>query len=71
MAHRVLNTLPCISGIKSQINLKPECKFNIASCLETYLKKMMILGHEGTLQGPFYQGSPWALVEFLNGQESL
>ena len=31
--------------------------FKFVHCLETYLKKLMILGYDGTLHGPFYQGS--------------
>ena len=55
MAHRGLITLHL--GTKSRIDFKPGCKFKFVHCLETYLKKLMILGHEGTLQAPFYQGS--------------
>ena len=39
----------------SRIDLKPGCKFKFVHGLETLSKKMMIVGHEGTLAGPFHQ----------------
>ena len=41
------------SGAECPIDLKPGCKFKFVLCLETYLKKLISLGHEGTLPGPF------------------
>ena len=40
-------------GTESPIDLKPGCKFKFVRWLETYLKKLISLGHEGTLPGPF------------------
>ena len=51
MAHRDLK--PYSSGTKSRFELKSGCTFKFVPCLETYLKKMMTFGHEGTQQGPF------------------
>ena len=34
-------------------------EFNFVHCLETYLKKLMKLGHEGIPQGPFLPRVPW------------
>ena len=50
--------------IKSQIDLKPGCKFKFVHCLETYVKKLVSLDHEGTLEGPFLSRVPWFC--FLN-----
>ena len=33
-------------------------KFKFVHCLETYLKRLISLGHEGTLSGPFLQRVP-------------
>ena len=52
MAHRVVKTLYL------WIILKPGCKFKFVCCLVTYLKKMIILGHDGTLQGPYFTKGP-------------
>ena len=41
------------SGTECRIDLKPGCKFKFVVCLETYLKKLVSLDHEGTLEGPF------------------
>ena len=49
---------PYFSGTKGRIDLKPGCKFKFVRCLETYVKKLVSLDHEGTLEGLFYQGSP-------------
>ena len=46
-----------ISGTEFPIDLKPGCKFKFLCYLETCLKKMIILGHEGTLQGLYNQGA--------------
>ena len=43
------------SGTKCTIDLKPGCKVKFVRCLETYLKELIILGHGGTLLGPFLQ----------------
>ena len=48
-----------ISGTECPIDLKPGCKFKFVRCLETYLRTSPILGHEGTLQGPFLGRVPW------------
>ena len=34
--------------------LKHGCKFKFVRCRETYLKKLITLGHEWTLLGPFF-----------------
>ena len=49
---------PYFSGTKGRIDLKPGCKFKFVCCLETFVKKLVRLDHEGTLEGLFYQGSP-------------
>ena len=41
------------SGTECRIDLKLGCKFEFVRWLETYLKKLISLGHEGTLPGPF------------------
>ena len=41
------------SGTECRIDLKLGCKFEFVRWLETYLKKLFSLGHEGTLPGPF------------------
>ena len=46
------------SGTKGRIDLKPGCKFKFVRCLETYVKKLVSLDHEGTLKGPFLSGVP-------------
>ena len=46
------------SKIKSPIDLKPGCKLKFVRCLETYIKKIGSLDHEGTLEDLFYQWSP-------------
>ena len=46
------------SGTESRIDLNPGCKFEFVRCLETYIKKIVSLDHEGTLEGLFCQWSP-------------
>ena len=38
--------------------LKPGCKFKFVRCLETYLRKVISLGHGGTLPGLFIPKAP-------------
>ena len=58
MAHWVLKTSET-SETKARIDLNPGCKFKFVNSQETYKKRLMILGHEGTLQGPFFPIVPW------------
>ena len=51
--HHPLSEIRDCSGTECPIDLKPGCKFKFVRCLETYLKKLISLGHEGTLPGPF------------------
>ena len=51
--HHPLSEIRDCSGTECPIDLKPGCKFMFVRCLETYLKKLISLGHEGTLPGPF------------------
>ena len=51
-----------ISGTDCPIDLKSGCKFKFVSCLETNLRTFTILGHEGTLQGPFFTKGPLKLA---------
>ena len=51
-----------ISVNKCRIDLKPGCKLKFVRCPETYLRKLIILGNEGSLQGPFLSMS----LEFLD-----
>ena len=39
------------SGTDCQINLKPSCIFKFVSCLEVYIKILIYLELEGTLEG--------------------
>ena len=54
------------SGTESRIDLKLGCKFKFVRCLETYVKKLVSLDHEGTLEGLFYQGSPEKKIRGVN-----
>ena len=47
-----------ISETKCPIDLNPGCKFEFVRCVKVYLKRLIILGHEGTLQGPFLPRVP-------------
>ena len=51
--HPSLSEIRDCSGTECLIDLNPGCKFKFVRCLETYLKKLISLGHEGTLPGPF------------------
>ena len=51
--HHPLSEIRDCSGTECPIDLKPGCKFKFVRWLETYLKKIISLGHEGTLRGPF------------------
>ena len=47
-----------ISVAKWWINLKPCCKFKFVCCLEMYLRKLINLDYEGTLEEPFLERVP-------------
>ena len=55
------NGPPGFSGTKGRIDLEPGCKFKFVRCLETYVKILVSLDHEGTLEGPFLSRVPWNL----------
>ena len=56
MPHRFSNAYS--SGTECRIYPKPGCKFEFVRCLKVYETKLTNLDPEGTLEGPFYQGSP-------------
>ena len=47
------------SGPECLIDLKPDCKFKFFHCLGTYLIKLISLGIEGSLFGPFFKNDYW------------